>query len=218
VISASRVLRLALVSAAGAVYLGLGYLTAASERAPLLGIFIGITPLGAVALVAAWHSRARALALLACVACAALFVLNLDQLRSHAAWLYFVQHAGAMTLLCIAFGSTLAGAHSAALCSRIASVVISAPLDASYFRYTWKVTLAWTIFFGVVALVSVLLFFLGPIELWSVFANLLTAPLLGAMFVGEYLVRQRVLPDRPHVSVVETIRAYQEFSRRKSAR
>lgn len=214
--SARQALHLALIATAGSVYLGLGYFTAASAHPPLAAIFLGIAPLGAVALVAAWHSRLRIPSLILCTACAIAVVLNLDNLRNHAAWLYFVQHAGAMTLLGATFGSTLASGHAGALCSRIASLAHAAPLDAVYLHYTWKVTCAWTAFFILSAVVSVLLFFFGPVEAWSFFANLLTPVLLGAMFVGEYLIRQRALPDRAHFSIAATIHAYREYSRRQN--
>jgi len=218
VISARQALHFALIATAGSMYLGLSYFTAASVRPPLVAVFLGIVPLGAVALVAAWHSRLRIPALLLCAAGAITVVLNLDSLRNHAAWLYFVPHAGAMTLLGATFGSTLGCGHADALCSRIASFVHRTPLDADYLHYTWKVTFAWTAFFILSALVSVLLFFFGPIEAWSLFANLLTPVLLGAMFAGEYLIRQRVMPNRAHLSIAATIHAYREYSRRQSLR
>jgi len=215
VISVRQIVQLTLMAAGGAVYLCMGYLAAVSDHPPLITILLGIIPLGAVVFVSAWHSRARTLSLLMCAACALTFMLNLDNLRNHAAWLYFVQHAGAMTLLCITFGTTLGRDHADALCSRIASFIHREPMDVDYIHYTWKVTLAWTIFFAISALVSVLLFFFGPIEAWSVFANLLTPILLGVMFAGEYIIRLRVMPDRAHFSIPETIVAYREYSRRQ---
>ena len=195
----------------------MGYHASISDHPPLVVILIGIAPLAAIALVSAWHSRVRSLSLMLFAACALTAILNLDNLRNHAAWLYFVQHAGAMLLLGIMFGSTLGRTHADALCSRIAAFVIPKPLDAVYLHYTWKVTLAWTLFFAISALLSVLLFFFGPIEVWSIFANLLTPPLLGIMFAGEYLIRLRTMPDRAHFSITETIQAYREYSRRPHA-
>lgn len=173
---------------------------------------MGIVPLAAIAFISAWHSRLRILSLTVCVALTLVFLLNLNQLRDHAAWLYFIQHAGAMTLLGVTFGVTLLSRHEDALCSRIASFAHRDVLDAEYARYTWLVTLAWTSYFAASALLSVLLFFVGPIEVWSVFANILTPILLGAMFAGEYLIRTRVMPDRPHFNISETIAAYREYS------
>ena len=217
-ISIKQVIQLALISAAGIVYIGISHFTAISARPPLAAILVGILPLGAIALVTAWHSRARTLSLLLLTACALAVIFNLENLRNNAAWLYFVQHAGAMILLCIMFGGTLGDGHANALCSRIAQFVIIKPLDAHYLHYTWKVTLAWTIFFAIIAMMSVPLFFFGPIEAWSVFANLLTPLLLGAMFAGEYLIRLRVMPNRAHFSITETIHAYREYSRRHNPR
>jgi uncharacterized membrane protein len=214
VISVKRILRLALIATAGAIYLGLSYIAAASDHPPLLALIVGIVPLGAIAIAAAWNSRARALSLLLCAVCTAVVILNFEHLRDHAAWLYFVQHVGAMTMLGAMFGSTLWGSHAQALCSRIASFLLRTGLDAEYLHYTWKVTLAWTVYFSASAVLSVVLFFFGPIEAWSLFANVLTPILVGAMFVAEYLIRLRAMPDRAHFSIVETIQAYREYSRR----
>ena len=217
-ISTRQIIQLALISAAGIAYIGIGHFTAISDHPPLVAILVGILPLGAIALVTAWHSRARTLSLLMLAAFALAVILNLENLRNHAAWVYFVQHAGAMILLCITFGITLGYSHADAFCSRIANFVLHNQMDADYLRYTWKVTLVWTIFFAISAMVSVSLFFFGPIEVWSIFANLLTPLLLGAMFAGEYLIRLRVMPNRAHFSITETIHAYREYSRRHNPR
>lgn len=217
-IAARQLGQLALVAAAGIVYLGLGYLITISDRPPPAAIIFGTVPLGAIALVTAWHSRTRTLSLILFSAGVLAFVMNIDNLRDHVAWLYFVQHAGAMILLGFMFGGTLGRGHADALCSRIAQFVIVKPLDANYLHYTWIVTLVWTIFFAINAVVSVPLFFFGPIEVWSAFANLVTPLLLGVMFAGEYLIRLRIMPNRAHFSITETIQAYREYSRRQNSR
>ncbi len=210
-----QALRLGLIAAAGALYLGLSHLAASSQHPPIIALVVGLLPLGAVALVAAWKSPAPTLALLLFAACAVAIAINLENLRSHAAWLYFVQHAGAMILLTITFGSTLGQGHKNALCSRIAGFVLPGQLDADYLHYTWKVTVAWTIYFATSAIMSVLLFCFGQVEVWSFFANVLTPVLLGVMFAGEYLIRLRVMPGRAHFNISETIQAYREYSRRR---
>jgi uncharacterized membrane protein len=205
--------RLFLGAVAGVLYLGLGYLATGSDHPPVSALVMGLMPLAAIALVVAWKSRRRALYLLLCAAGLGAVVWYFDALRDHIAWLYFVQHAGAMTLLGITFGRTLTDDHSKALCSRIAIGILRTPLNADYLNYTWKVTLAWTIYFFVSAVLSVLLFFLAPIGIWSLFATILTPLFLGLMFAGEYLIRQRALPGQVHFSIVKTIQAYRNFSR-----
>lgn len=209
-------LRNLLLAMAGAAYLGIGYFATTTPHPPLVTVLIALTPLGAAGLAITWKARARMLLLSLYVAGALAVVTNLDHLRDHTAWLYFSQHAGAMTLLGLTFGSTLGNNHADALCSRIASFIIAGPLDEGYLRYTWKVTLAWTIYFAASAILSALLFFLAPIEVWSVFANFLTPVSLIIMFVGEYMIRQRALPHGPRLSVTDTIQAYQKYNQRQN--
>ena len=204
-----------LLTLAGAVYLGIGYVATTMPHPPLVTVLIGLAPLGAAALVAAWKARARMLLVPLYVLCALAIAFNLGQLRDHAAWVYFIQHAGAMTLLAITFGNTLGNSHAGALCSRIAIFIIPEPLDANYLYYTWKVTLAWTIYFAASAVLSALLFFFAPIETWWAFANLLTPISLVIMFAAEYLIRLRALPGSPRLSVTAAIRAYREYAQRQ---
>lgn len=209
-------IRNVLLSLAGMVYLGIGYAATTMPHPPIAAVLIGLVPLAATALVGAWKSPARLVLLPLCIAAALAVALNFGQLRDHVAWVYFIQHAGAMILLGATFGSTLGGSHARALCSRIACLISLEQLDADYLRYTWKVTLAWAIYFSVSAALSVTLFFFASVEMWSVFANLFTPVSLGVMFVGEYLVRQRVLPDGPRLSVTATIQAYRQYGRRQN--
>jgi uncharacterized membrane protein len=214
VIAGKFPLRLVLTAIAAVLYLALGHFAAASDHPPVYALVAGIVPLVVLAVLTAWKSRFRVLALLLCATVILMIALNLEALRGHAAWVYFVQHAGAMMLLGVTFGVTLNSGDAGAICSRMAILVASKPLDARYLRYTWKVTLAWTIYFALSAAISVALFFGGAIEVWSIFANLLTPLLIGAMFAGEYMIRVRVLPDGGQVGIAETIRAYREYSRR----
>lgn len=213
-ISWKTFLRVGLATVAGSIYLALGHIAASSQHPPLFALIVGLIPLGAITVVAAWNSRSRHLALTLCAIGTMAIPINIDYLSAHAAWVYFIQHAGAMTLLGFTFGATLNSGDAGALCSRMASFVLGARMDPEYLRYTWKVTVAWTAFFIITGTLSVILFFFGPIEIWSLFANLLTPVFVGAMFVGEYLIRVRVLPNRSHFSIIETIQAYREFSRR----
>jgi uncharacterized membrane protein len=211
---ALRPLRVTLALLAGAAYLALGHWTASSEHPPVIGVVAGFATLGAIVLAAVWRSRYRIVLLALYALAVAVLLARFETLRAHAAWLYFVQHVGAMGALGLAFGSTLGAGDANAMCSRIAGFVSTRPLDETYLRYTWRVTLAWTVFFGAMALSSVLLFFLGPVEVWSFLANIATPVLLGAMFAGEYLIRRAVLPDGGEIGIAATIQAFRDYSRR----
>ena len=170
---------------------------------------------GAILALLLWQQQdaARWLWLGLCGGALLAMALNVELMRSNAAWVYFIQHAGSMLLLGLMFGRSLvSGRHEAALCSRIAGVLHTEPMTPRYLRYTWQVTWAWTLFFAITALLSVLLFAFAPLEIWSVFANILTPPLLGLMFAGEYLIRLRALPGENHFRLTDTVRAWQRFS------
>jgi uncharacterized membrane protein len=213
--SAGRIATGVAMAVAGLAYLALGYVAAAWEHPPLIALLVGLIPPAALALTSTLQlpDGWRALAMVAWVAVMAALLLQLDRLMAHAALFYFIQHAGAMGFLAFTFGNTLWGTHGQALCSRMAKLMLASDMDDSYIKYTWQVTAVWTFFFGVVGSLSVLLFFFGNVETWSLFANVLTPILVFSLFVGEYLVRVRVLPNRPHLSIVETIQAYQKYRR-----
>ena len=75
-------------------------------------------------------------------------------------------------------------------------------------RYTRQVTLAWTLFFLGISLISTVLFLFGSIDVWSVFANFLSLPLILLMFVAEHLVRLRKLPHLERHSIMDSILAF----------
>ena len=171
-----------------------------------LSAAIALLPYLAIALVFAWRSRRRAAWLLLCTSLTALIWQHLGTIGDHAAWVYLAQHAGGNAIMALVFGRSLT-AGRVPLCSRIAAL-IHGPLDARLARYTRQVTQAWTVYFVCISCTSILLFACAPIGLWSVFANLLSIPLITLMFVSEYAVRLRMLPDIKHVSVLQAARLY----------
>lgn len=134
-------------------------------------------------------------------------------------WFYFLQHVGMFILLAAWFGASLRPGRDA-LVTRFAKLV-EGDLAAEGLAYTRRVTLAWALFCAAMAIASALLYFLAPLALWSVFANLLSLPLVAAMFVAEYVVRLRVCPDLARGGlargVLRSMRAYWESGARSIA-
>jgi len=209
-------LRTIILVLVGALYIAIAFVATIMDKPPLFTVIIGLLPLAVAGFVAAWNARSRIFFMLLYTGCLAVVVIYLQALRDHVPWLYFIQHAGAMTLLAITFGSTLNRNHAQALISRIASFIFPDAIDDKYLRYTWKVTLAWTVFFVATGLISVLLFFFARIEIWSAFANVFTPISLGAMFLGEYLIRLRTVPDGPRLNITATIQAYRKYMQRQN--
>ena len=69
-------------------------------------------------------------------------------------------------------------------------------------------TLAWTILFTTLLVVSCALYLSGQRAAWSVFANFATPAGVGAMFAIEYIVRHRVLPHWERVGIMGGVRAF----------
>ena len=66
--------------------------------------------------------------------------------------------------------------------------------------YTRQVTWAWSLFFALQMAVSTGLYMLAPLQVWSIFINVLNWPLIVLMFICEYTYR--VLRYRDHRSSI----------------
>ena len=194
----------------GVGYAMLSHRASASPAPDLLDALVTIIPLLGLALVMAWRSAQRKLMLSLCLlACAVLFLIS-GWLVAHYKWVFLLQHAGIYALLCLAFGRTLQGGKIP-MVSQFAQIVHGI-LSPALIRYTRAATRAWTFYFGGVTTLSLALFWLAPVHIWSAFANLLNMPLLALMFAGEYAVRCYRLPAADRAGPIEAIRAYRQAS------
>lgn len=184
----------------------LAHYTNESSGGGNLGAVVAIAPVVLIALVLAWRSPRRFIMLGAlALFCAALWA-GWPALERHFGLVYWLQHVGMQLILFMTFGRTLIAGRQP-LCTRFAEMV-HAPLTPQHEIYARQVTVAWTLFFAAMALVSTLLFFLAPLTTWSVFANFLTLPLVVLMFIAEYWVRRWVLPDMRHRHILDAVRAF----------
>jgi uncharacterized membrane protein len=198
------------------VYALLTHRAASAADPGLLEAAILIVPLMAFALVVAWRSSARHRWLALWLAVAVALFLARDRVPAGTAWVLLAQHVCINLALCIAFGRTL-GPGTVPMISRLAERV-HGPLTPRLQRYTRGATWAWVAYFGVIALASVVLFALAPLELWSAFINFLSLPLLLAMFGAEYLVRVIVIPRDERAGFLQAVTSWRQMSREKQAR
>ena len=136
--------------------------------------------------------------------------------HSDAAWLplyatpVFVNIFGAWI-----FGHTLAPGQ-VPLIERLARLLHEGDgINDKIASYARKVTIAWTVFLGGLAVLNTTLAMLAtpngvlmlmglhpsvtvPVEVWSLFANFIDYVLAGALFLAEYAYRQRKFPDQPY--------------------
>lgn len=164
--------------------------------APPLAIGFGMLR-GAVGGPIPWFYAAAAVILAAAV---------WPTLQQNVAAVYFAQHLGINSALGLFFGQTLLQGRQP-LCTHLAGLA-HGEISPRLARYTRQVTLAWTVFFSAVAVASAALFAFAPREVWSAFANLLTMPLVGAMFVVEGIVRRFRLPPEERLGLLATIAVY----------
>lgn len=175
-------------------------------QAPELGACLALAPVVMVGLVLAWRCTRPLLAVLLAAVLAALLYRYWPILEQHFTWIYLLQDCGGYGLLAAGFGRSLL-AGRVALCTQFADR-LHGPLSAREVLYTRRVTAAWALFFAVVCVVTLSLFLWGPRSYWSFFANFCTLPLVGAMFVVEYAIRRRALPQLRRSGIIAAVRVY----------
>ncbi len=177
---------------------------------PDLGALVAIAPVILIALLLAWRSSHRAVMLgIMLLACVSLW-FGWPMLEQHFGLVYWLQYMAMQLILLMTFARTLVAGQQP-LCTRFAEAV-HAPLTPQHENYARQVTIAWTLFFATMAVISTLLFFLAPLATWSVFSNFLTLPLVALMFIAEYWVRKWLLPDTQNMRILDAIRAFRDNS------
>lgn len=177
---------------------------------------VGVLPIAVAVLMALWRLPQWFLRTAGVLALGALLAWLWPQLRHNVPLLYYLQHLGIHVALGVFFGKSLLGPGEA-LITRMARRIFAHELSARKVRYTRGVTLAWTVFFFVNALVSTLLFIWAPPAIWSIHANLLTGPLVGVMFLVEHIWRMCVLPPHERPGLAAIVQAYRRESAQGSA-
>ncbi len=171
-----------------------------------LGAAVGLTPLTLFILVLAWRYLAPPPAAAVSAALAAVLFYVWPVLAKNFSLFYLVQESSVYGILGLTFCRSLRR-DEIAVCTRLADKV-HGPLSRQEVRYTRRVTGAWSIFFFTVSSVSILLYLAAPLRIWSIYINFCVLPLVAAMFIGEYLVRRRVLPQIRRVGLMATVRVY----------
>jgi uncharacterized membrane protein len=100
--------------------------------------------------------------------------------------------------LMVLFGRTLLRG-SIPLVTRFASLW-RGQLDQMVALYTRRVTIAWTIFFALMALESTALALFAPLSIWSLFTNFVNYALTLLFFLVEYQMRFYCLPAHKHMN------------------
>lgn len=180
------------------------------------GAALALAPVITAVSLGLWSLPQRWLGLLGLGLLAALLAAVWPWLTERVALLFFLDQTGVYLLLAAVFARTLRGPGES-LVTQLARRVHGGVLSTRQQVYTRGVTVAWSLFFVSMALVSALLFTWAPTPIWSTFAFLLGGPLIGLMFVGEYLWRRRALAGEQPSSITDAIRAWKAHNADKAS-
>ena len=167
-----------------------------------------LVPVLAIAATSAWRSGRRARSAIALAAALTLALLAAHGGALDPEQMLLAEHVAVHLVLAFSFGITLRPGVRP-LISRAAER-LHGSLTPAEERYTRNVTLAWTIYFMAMAIVSIALHALLPFRLWALYANLGAPLAAAAMFAGELWLRYRLHPEFERSSPRDMIQAFRE--------
>ena len=179
----------------------------AGDSSPDLSVLLGVSPIIAAVGLLLWRTRHPLLAGGGNLLLFGGLIWLWPTLRQNVPLVFFIQHLGTNLALATLFGRSLLGGGEA-LITQLAKAVHHGEISERKRRYTRHATLAWTLFFLGNALVSAMLWLFAPQSAWSVFANLLSMPLLAGMFIAEHVWRSVALPPDERPNIADVVRAY----------
>jgi len=114
------------------------------------------------------------------------------------------------TTLGVLFGRTLLPGRTPLITG--ISIRLHGKLEVGVADYTRHVTQIWTAFFTLLLIESLTLALVAPLEIWSLFTNILNYLFAGLLFVGEYFYRVRHLDHLEHPDFVRFLRSLSRVS------
>jgi uncharacterized membrane protein len=202
----ARRLQLAAVIVFFIVYALLSHYSNSNPEAHDLGAALALAPMLAIGFVLVWRWVGAMPALVGAVALAFLVRHYWPLLTKNFPIVYLIQQCGFYAIMAATFGRSLF-AGRVPLCTQLADKV-HGPLSPQELRYTRSVTAAWMIFFLLNLAITCVVFEFAPLKVWSIFVNFCSLPLILLMFVAEYAVRRRALPDLKRSGLIATLRVY----------
>jgi uncharacterized membrane protein len=178
-----------------AVVLGYALLSqysASSPDAKALGAALSLGPVVLIGVVLAWRWLHPAAAILMAALLGALIFQYWPAVERNYSWADLAQQCGAYSLVAVSFARSLFGGR-VPLCTQLA-VKMHGNLTPAQAAYTRGATRAWAVFYAMLAAAILVLFFLAPLRVWSLFVNFATFALILAMGIADHAFRRRVMP------------------------
>jgi uncharacterized membrane protein len=188
-----RRLQIAAVAVFVIAYAGLSHYSNSKPEERDLATLLALAPMLGLGFLMVWRWNGLLLAALLTLLVLALLHRYRNLLIAEFSVVYLLQQCGFYVLMAWTFGRSLLQ-DRVPLCTEFADR-IHGPLTAQELRYTRSVTWAWTGFFVANLAVTFALFAFASLQTWSFFVNFISLPLVLLMFVVEFTVRRRVLPQ-----------------------
>lgn len=201
-----RRLQLAAVAVFIVAYSGLSHYSNSNPAARTLATLLALAPMLILGIVLIWRWYGALATLVLSIISLLLLRNDWQLLTKNFSIVYLIQQCGFYTLMAWTFGRSLFRGR-VPLCTQMADTV-HGPLSTQELRYTRSVTLAWVLFFAANISITAVLFAFAPLRIWSLFVNFCSLPLVLLMFVAEFAVRRRVLPQVQRHGLLATLRAY----------
>jgi uncharacterized membrane protein len=173
-------------------YAALSHYTESTPAARGLGAALSVVPSVAIATLLLWRWANAAAAWLFAALAGGLLYGYWPAVERHFEWADLAQQCGAYALVALAFARSLFAGREP-LCTNLAERMYGAltPLEIAYLR---RATAVWGAFYGVLSAAVLILFWVAPLRVWSLFVNFGTFGLIIVMGIGDHALRRRVLP------------------------
>lgn len=170
-----------------------------------------LIPMLAVAATGAWRGGQRAWSVVAGASALALALLAAHGGALSPGQMLLAEHVMIHVALALSFGFSLRPGVQPLIAR--AAERLHGTLTPAKERYTRRLTLAWTVYFVAMALVSIAVHASLPFHVWALYANVGTPLALAAMFGGESWLRHRLHPEFEPSSLRDMIGAFRQSLR-----
>ena len=198
-------LQLAAVMSIVLGYAALSHYSNSAPNAKGLRAAVSLGPILLIGAVLIWRwTRQFAASLIAAVCSGILINRYWSFLEVNYQWMDLALQFGAYGLIALGFGrSLLAGREP--LCTQLAARLHGA-LTPAEVTYTRRATVAWSVFYALIAAAILILFCVVSLRVWSLFVNFATFGLIAIMGIADHAIRRRVLPRRPGGGILAGLR------------
>ncbi len=178
--------------------------SSANPHARGLGAALSIGPLFLVGLGMLWLWKWRLSALVIALLSGVLLYLKWPFIERFYEWSDLAQQCGIYGLVALFFARSLFGG-CVPVCEQLAHRMYGA-LTRDEIVYMRRATAAWAIFYFLLAAAILILFFVVPLQAWSLFTNFVTWGLMVLAGFVDHALRRLVLPRHREGGILTLIR------------